>query len=191
MSFVELFMIAVGLSMDAFAVSVCKGLSIEKMRSKYAVFAGCYFGGFQAIMPLLGYFLGIQFQAAITCFDHWIAFVLLGCIGVNMLRESRDKEKGCPASFEAKIMIPLAVATSIDALAVGVTFAFLNIQIIPAVLFIGAITFIFSACGVKVGNMFGNRFSSKAELIGGLILIVIGTKILIEHLIAEGGLLHG
>lgn len=125
MSFVELFMIAVGLSMDAFAVSVCKGLSIEKLHPKYAVLTGCYFGGFQAVMPLLGYFLGIQFQAAITRFDHWIAFILLGCIGLNMLREARDDEKSCSASFEAGSMLPLAVATSIDALAVGVTFRFL------------------------------------------------------------------
>lgn len=191
MSFIELFMIAVGLSMDAFAVSVCKGLSVEKLNTKYAVLTGCYFGGFQAFMPFLGYLLGIQFQTAITHFDHWIAFVLLGCIGLNMLREAREEEKSCSVSFEVHSMLPLAIATSIDALAVGITFAFLNIHIVPAVLFIGMTTFAFSVCGVKAGNVFGNRFSSKAEIIGGLILIVIGTKILIEHLITEGGLLHG
>ena len=191
MSFIELFMIAVGLSMDAFAVSVCKGLSIEKLYPRHAVLTGCYFGGFQAMMPLLGYLLGVQFQAAITRFDHWIAFVLLGGIGMNMLREARNEKKDHSGSFEVGSMLPLAVATSIDALAVGVTFAFLDIHIVPAVLFIGTTTFILSACGVRAGNVFGNRFGSKAELAGGLILIVTGTKILIEHLIAEGGLLHG
>lgn len=188
MTFIELLMIAVGLSMDAFAVSVCKGLSIDKPQTKYAVLTGCYFGGFQAIMPFLGYLLGIQFQAAIAHIDHWVAFVLLGGIGLNMIREARGEEENYSASFDVKTMFLLAVATSIDALAVGVTFAFLNIQIIPAVSFIGMTTFVLSICGVKAGNVVGKRFGSKAELIGGIILILIGTKILIEHLLMEGGL---
>ncbi len=191
MSFLELFMIAVGLSMDAFAVSVCKGLSVDRLRPKHAVITGCYFGGFQAAMPFLGYLLGIQFQAAITRIDHWIAFALLGGIGVNMIREARTEEKSCPSSFDMKTMFPLAIATSIDALAVGITFAFLNIHIAPAVVFIGITTFLLSICGVKAGNVCGNRFGSKAELIGGMILIGIGLKILIEHLVAEGGIFHG
>lgn len=191
MSFLELFMIAVGLSMDAFAVSVCKGLSIEKLRPKHAVITGCYFGGFQAAMPFLGYLLGIQFQAAITRIGHWIAFALLGGIGANMMREARTEEKSCPSSFDMRTMFPLAIATSIDALAVGITFAFLNIHIGPAVAFIGTITFILSVCGVKAGNMCGNRIGSRAEIVGGVSLIVIGLKILIEHLIMEGGIFHG
>ncbi len=183
MSILDLFLVAVGLSMDAFAVSICKGLSVQKANLRQSVIAGLYFGGFQAGMPLIGYFLGRQFQEQITAFDHWIAFVLLGIIGLNMVRESFDKkvEETC-ASFGPRAMIPMAVATSIDALAVGVSFAFLNINIGQAVTFIGVITFLFSAVGVKIGNIFGAKFKSKAELAGGLILIFMGAKILLEHL---------
>lgn len=183
MGLAELFVIAVGLSMDAFAVSVCKGLSVPKMKLSHALTCGVYFGGFQGLMPLIGYLLGSQFEEAIVSIDHWVAFVLLGLIGFNMIKESR--EEGCEtmdSSFGVKAMIPLAVATSIDALAVGVTFAFLRVNIFWAVLFIGVITFTLSSIGVKVGNVFGVRFKSKAELAGGLILILMGTKILLEHL---------
>lgn len=181
MSLLSLFLIAVGLSMDAFAVSVCKGLSMRKIQWKYAVLTGAYFGGFQALMPFLGYLLGSQFQEAITSIDHWIAFVLLGIIGVNMIRESKEEE--CPSpSFDVKTMTVLAIATSIDALAVGVTFAFLKVQILPAVLFIGCTTFFLSIVGVAVGNVFGIRYKSRAEVAGGIILILMGLKILLEHL---------
>lgn len=179
----ELFILAVGLSMDAFAVSVCKGLSVGKMRWRYAILAGLYFGGFQAGMPLLGYFLGNQFSEVIRSIDHWIAFVLLGIIGLNMIKESREGEdNSLDGSFDVKTMTMLAVATSIDALAVGVTFAFLQVQILPAVAFIGVVTFVFSAAGIKIGNLFGCRFRSKAEFMGGVILICLGAKILLEHL---------
>lgn len=180
----ELFVIAVGLSMDAFAVSVCKGLSVRKLSLKHCLLAGLYFGGFQAAMPLAGYLLGIRFQQMITSVDHWIAFVLLCLIGGNMVRESRSNGEGdrLDDSFDVKTMLLLAVATSIDALAVGVTFAFLNVRIVPAVSFIGVVTFCLSAAGIKAGNLFGNKYESKAELAGGLILIVMGTKILLDHL---------
>jgi Predicted membrane protein len=178
----ELFLIAIGLSMDAFAVSICKGLSIEKVRFKHAVIAGAYFGGFQMAMPLLGYLLGTRFRRFITEYDHWIAFVLLVIIGINMIKESRECKAESNDSFDFKTMLPLAIATSIDALAVGVTFAFLKVQIVPAVSFIGIITFILSGVGIKVGNVFGSKFRSKAELFGGIVLILIGSKILIEHL---------
>ena len=180
---------AVGLSMDAFAVSICKGLCMRKVTVKKAGIVGLYFGAFQAGMPLLGYALGVQFQDRITALDHWIAFVLLGLIGTNMIREALSKGEEdcvCPTDEKeelgAKNMLLLAVATSIDALAVGVTFAFLKVQIIPAVSFIGIITFSLSAAGVKIGNVFGVRYKSKAELAGGIILILMGTKILLEHL---------
>ena len=178
----ELLLIAVGLSMDAFAVSVCKGLSVRKLQVKHALITGLYFGGFQALMPLIGYFLGTQFQSLITDIDHWIAFVLLALIGFNMVRESFGESERLDASFRFKTMLPLAVATSIDALAVGVTFAFLQVQIIPAVSFIGIITFVFSAAGIKIGNVFGAKYKSKAELLGGVVLILMGIKILLEHL---------
>lgn len=187
MSIIELFILALGLSMDAFAVSICKGLSVPKLQAKHCLICGVYFGGFQALMPLLGWLLGIRFQSLITNIDHWIAFVLLAVIGANMIKESFSKEEECPdASFGFKTMLTLAVATSIDALAVGVTFAFLDVNIIPAVLLIGATTFVCSAVGVKIGNVFGNRFQSKAEFLGGLVLIAIGLKILIEHLFFGG-----
>ena len=183
MDIFTLFTLAVGLSMDAFAVSVCKGLATEKLSIKHMAAAGLWFGGFQALMPVLGYFLGAQFKEKITAVDHWIAFVLLGFIGINMIRESMEKVEVCPsAGVDPKTMFPLAVATSIDALAVGVTFAFLDVNIAAAAGFIGVTTFIFSAAGVKVGNVFGSRYKSKAELAGGIILVLLGIKILLEHL---------
>ena len=183
MSLWELFIIAVGLSMDAFAVSVCKGLSVRKLEWKHCLLAGLYFGGFQMMMPLVGYLLGVRFQSLITSVDHWIAFVLLALIGGNMIRESRDTdEENLSDSFSFGTMLPLAVATSIDALAVGVTFAFLQVRIVPAVSFIGATTFILSCIGVKVGNVFGAKYKSRAELFGGVVLILMGLKILLEHL---------
>ncbi len=183
MSLIELFLIAVGLSMDAFAVSVCKGLSMQKLDMRKAVIVGAYFGVFQAFMPFLGYLLGSGFQEAITAYDHWIAFILLLVIGANMIKESQEKEVDtCSASVAFKDMVVLAIATSIDALAVGVTFAFLQVRIIPAVSFIGATTFLLSIVGVKAGTVFGSRYKSKAELAGGIILILIGIKILTEHL---------
>ena len=174
----------IGLSMDAFAVSVCKGLGMRKMQYVQALVIGLFFGGFQALMPAVGYLLGSTFEQYITAVDHWIAFVLLCFIGGNMIREalSKDEEK-LDASFSFKTMLLLAIATSIDALAVGITFALLpDVNIAAAVLFIGATTFILSAIGLKVGNVFGTKYKSKAELAGGVILILIGTKILLEHL---------
>lgn len=183
MSLWELFVIAVGLSMDAFAVSICKGLSMKKMNVKNALLTGLYFGGFQAGMPLIGYLLGTQFKEYIVSIDHWIAFILLGIIGANMIKEALSKdEEEVDDSFGFKSMILLSIATSIDALAVGVTFAFLNVNIVPAVSFIGIITFTLSAIGIKIGNVFGTKFKSKAELFGGAVLIIMGIKILLEHL---------
>ena len=183
MSIWELFVIAVGLSMDAFAVSVCKGLSAGRVRLGHALTAGIWFGGFQALMPFLGWLLGSRFQSFISSVDHWIAFLLLGLIGRNMIRESRSQEEEeVGASFAPKAMLPLAVATSIDALAVGVTFAFLRVEIGPAVSCIGVITFLLSAAGVYIGGAFGDRFQGKAELAGGVILVLMGSKILLEHL---------
>ena len=183
MSLMELFLIAVGLSMDAFAVSVCKGLSVRKATVKHALCVGLYFGGFQALMPLIGYLLGTQFESVITSVDHWIAFGLLAFIGGNMIREalSREEEK-LDDSFSFRTMITLAVATSIDALAMGVTFAFLRVDIVPAVLLIGATTFVLSAVGLKVGNVFGAKYKARAELFGGVVLVLMGLKILLEHL---------
>lgn len=183
MDIFTLFTLAVGLSMDAFAVSICKGLATKKLSIKHMVIAGLWFGGFQGLMPTIGFFLGVQFKDKITAIDHWIAFILLGVIGLNMVRESLDKEESCPVGgMDAKTMFPLAVATSIDALAVGVTFAFLDVNIGMAAGFIGVITFICSAIGVKVGNIFGSKYKSKAELAGGVILILLGLKILLEHM---------
>ena len=181
----ELFVLAVGLSMDAFAVSVCKGLSVGRVRPAHALTCGAWFGGFQALMPLIGWLLGVRLQELIVSIDHWIAFILLCIIGVNMIRGSREEgEEDMEASFSAKAMAPLAVATSIDALAVGVTFAFLQVDIVPAVLFIGCTTFVISAVGVKVGAVFGARFQHQAELLGGVVLVLMGVKILAEHLTA-------
>lgn len=175
-------MIAVGLSMDAFAVSICKGLSMKQMEWKNAWKAGVYFGGFQALMPLVGYLLGVNFREQIENIDHWIAFVLLVIIGLNMVKESREETEELNDSFDVKTMLLLAVATSIDALAVGVTFAFLKVDILPAICLIGVITFGLSAAGIKIGNVFGARFKTKAELAGGILLILMGSKILLEHL---------
>lgn len=185
MSLIELFLIAVGLSMDAFAVSVCKGLATRKISVKHLFIVGAWFGGFQALMPTIGYLLGSTFQRYITAFDHWIAFVLLCFIGGNMIHESfgKEDEDSSDSSFTVKTMLVLAIATSIDALAVGITFALLpNVNIVAAVLFIGAVTFILSGIGLKVGSIFGLKYKAKAEFAGGLILILIGIKILLEHL---------
>ena len=178
MGILELFIVAVGLSMDAFAVSVCKGLSVGKVRPKHALICGAWFGGFQALMPLAGYFLGRQFESLITSIDHWVVFALLTVIGVNMIRESRGEPEELDVSFGFKAMLPLAVATSIDALAV----AFLQVEIVPAVCLIGATTFVLSAIGVYVGSIFGAKYRSGAELVGGIVLILIGLRILLEHL---------
>lgn len=183
MGLIELFLIAVGLSMDAFAVSVCKGLAMPKCTFKKAAIVGLWFGGFQALMPAIGYVLGAQFQETIASIDHWIAFVLLALIGGNMIHETLDNdEEEADASLDVKTMFLLAVATSIDALAIGITFAFLKVNIIPAVCFIGIVTFIISFAGVKIGNVFGARYKNKAEIVGGVILILLGLKILLEHL---------
>ena len=183
MGLIELFLIAVGLSMDAFAVSVCKGLAMPKCTFKKAAIVGLWFGGFQALMPAIGYILGAQFQEAIASIAHWIAFVLLALIGGNMIHEALDNdEEEADASLNVKTMFLLAVATSIDALAIGITFAFLKVNIIPAVCFIGIVTFIISFAGVKIGNVFGARYKNKAEIVGGIILILLGLKILLEHL---------
>ena len=183
MGLIELFLIAVGLSMDAFAVSVCKGLAMPKCTFKKAAIVGLWFGGFQALMPAIGYILGAQFQEAIASIDHWIAFVLLALIGGNMIHEALDNdEEEADASLDVKTMFLLAVATSIDALAIGITFVFLKVNIIPAVCFIGIVTFIISFAGVKIGNVFGARYKNKAEIVGGVILILLGLKILLEHL---------
>ena len=183
MGLIELFLIAVGPSMDAFAVSVCKGLAMPKCTFKKAAIVGLWFGGFQALMPAIGYVLGAQFQETIASIDHWIAFVLLALIGGNMIHEALDNdEEEADASLDVKTMFLLAVATSIDALAIGITFAFLKVNIIPAVCFIGIVTFIISFAGVKIGNVFGARYKNKAEIVGGVILILLGLKILLEHL---------
>ena len=206
MTLLELLLIAIGLSMDAFAVAICKGLTMAKASLKKSLTVGLYFGVFQAVMPLIGYIIANQFAGKIIAFDHWIAFVLLCFIGGKMIVESRKKEccpgggglaeacqdKSCPsekqpddreASLKPAQMLPLAIATSIDALAVGVSFAFLRVDIIPAVSFIGATTLVISMVGVKIGNIFGRRYKSAAELAGGIILLLIGIKILLEHLI--------
>lgn len=179
----ELIVIAVGVSMDAFAISICKGLSVERVEKRHLLSAGLWFGGAQALMPLIGYLLGSSFQAFIEKVDHWFSFALLFIIGVNMIRESRGKVEKLDSSFSAKAMFPLAIADSIDALAIGVTFAFLNVNIIPAVVLIGITTFLFSTVGVKIGNSFGAKYKSKAELAGGIILIFMGTFILFDHLV--------
>lgn len=181
MNIFELFILAIGLSMDAFAVSVCKGLSLGRINAKHMCIAGAWFGGFQALMPLVGYFGGRFFADKITRYSHWVAFVLLVFIGAGMIKESKEEEH-INADMDIKSMFILAVATSIDALAVGVTFAFLKVEIVSAVSFIGVITFVCSAAGVKTGSLFGMKYKSKAELCGGIILILIGTKILLEGL---------
>lgn len=185
MNLIELFLIAIGLSMDAFAVSICKGLSTCKVTGRQLLTVGFWFGGFQAFMPALGYFLGSAFEQYITFFDHWAAFILLGLIGTNMIRESLSRTDPEPQndSFGVKTMFFMAVATSIDALAVGITFALLpDVNILAAVLLIGTVTFIFSGIGLKAGSLFGLKYKAKAEFTGGVILILIGLKILLDHL---------
>lgn len=183
MSFIEILLLGVGLSMDAFAVSICKGLAMKQITAGKAALVGLWFGGFQALMPLIGYLAGSAFSGHIQKIDHWIAFILLGLIGANMIREavSGEDEEGND-SLAAGEMFLLAVATSIDALAVGVTFAFLSVKILPAVSLIGVTTFLFSVAGVKIGNIFGLRYKAKAEIAGGIILIGIGLRILLQHL---------
>ena len=183
MGILELFITAVALSMDAFAVAMCKGLATPKVRLKHMALAGLWFGGFQGLMPLIGYFLGGTFGKYITAYDHWIAFGLLLIIGGNMIKEALSKEEEeVDASMTIKSMFILAIATSIDALAVGVTFACMKVQIVWAVLFIGVVTFTLSAVGVKVGSVFGMKYKSKAEIFGGTVLIIIGLKILLQGL---------
>lgn len=183
MELAELLIIAIGVSMDAFAVSICKGLSVRRIRPKHAALTAVWFGGFQALMPLAGFFLGVSFADFVSSVDHWIAFILLGIIGANMVKDSFDKDESCSLDpdFSFRTMLALAVATSIDAFAIGVTFAFLKVNIWYAVLFIGITTALFSAAGVYLGNLFGCRYKSKAEFTGGLILIVMGLKILLDH----------
>ena len=182
LSFFELIIVGIGLSMDAFAVAVCKGLSMKKKNNGAAAVTALFFGVFQALMPLIGYLLGIQFSEYITAFDHWLAFALLSIIGINMIRESRQKYPAADPSFKLKNMLILSLATSIDAFAIGITFAFLEVNIFPACAAIGIVTFILSFIGVRIGNIFGVTFKSKAEFTGGLILILMGLKILLEHL---------
>lgn len=183
MGILELVLLSVGLAMDAFAVSICKGISISSKDKKKYLIIGLYFGGFQAIMPLVGYFLGTSFEKVITSIDHYIAFGLLGVIGINMIIEAfSKKEDSFNDNVGFKTMLVLAVATSIDALAVGITFAFLNVNIWLAISLIGTITFVLSCVGANIGSKFGDRYSKKAEFIGGVILILIGLKILLEHL---------
>ncbi len=183
----EIVAIAIGLSMDAFAAAVCKGLSVKKLKFYHLLTAGLWFGIFQALMPSLGYMLGIGFQKYIEAFDHWVAFALLALIGVNMILESRKTESVESGSFSPAAMLPLAVSTSIDALAVGVTFPTADIHAAVAVPLIGGVAFFFSVLGVGIGNLFGTKQKGRAELFGGLLLIFMGVKILLEHL----GVLHG
>lgn len=183
MSFVELLLIAIGLSMDAFSVSICKGLTTKKFSWRMALVCGLWFGFFQALMPIIGYFLGAQFQEMIEAYDHWIAFGLLFLIGANMIREAVwGKEESQDGSLGFKTMLLLAIATSIDALAVGVSFACIRVKLWSSVIVIGLTTLAFSVLGVKIGNVFGSKYEKSAEIIGGIILILIGLKILLEHL---------
>lgn len=183
MGILEIFLVGVGLAMDAFAVSICKGLAMKKLDWKKAIIIALYFGIFQAVMPIIGYFLGTTFESLVTQIDHWIAFILLGIIGINMIKEAFSKEsENVNDKVDFKTMIILAIATSIDALAIGITFAFFKTNLLLAVIIIGIITFMLSLIGVKIGNKFGNKYEKKAEIFGGVILILIGVKILIEHL---------
>ena len=183
MGAIEILLISIGLAMDAFAVSVCKGLAMKKMSWKKAIIIGLYFGIFQAVMPVIGYFLGTTFERFITNVDHWVAFILLVGIGINMVKEAFDKEsENRNDNVDMKTMLVLSIATSIDALAIGITFACLKIQIVMPVITIGLITFIISVIGVKIGNRFGDKYGKKAEIMGGVILILLGIKILLEHL---------
>lgn len=186
MELVTLITIAVGLAMDAFAVSIGKGLSVSRIEPRHTVSVGLWFGGFQALMPLIGYYLGVSFASLVQNIDHWIAFVLLGIIGINMIREAASKDDDeCQtkdSDFSSRKMLLLAIATSIDALAVGVSFAFLGVNIWNAVMLIGFITMLLSMLGLRIGNVFGCRYKAKAELFGGCVLIIMGCKILVEHL---------
>lgn len=198
MSLFELFLIAVGLSMDAFAVAICKGLGMRKLDMRQALVIGLFFGGFQALMPTIGWFLGAQFASLVTPIDHWIAFILLAFIGGKMLFDaikgddeqetddgvSQDGEgaKGSAPNLDLRELTMLAVATSIDALAVGITFAFLDVNIVPAASFIGVVTFVLSVIGVAVGNQFGSRWEKPSTIVGGVVLILIGVRILLEHI---------
>ncbi|CDA58666.1 putative manganese efflux pump MntP [Clostridium sp. CAG:245] len=183
MGAIEILLISIGLAMDAFAVSVCKGLAMKKMSWKKAIIIGLYFGIFQAVMPVIGYFLGTTFERFITNVDHWIAFILLVGIGINMVKEAFDKEsENRNDNVDVKTMLVLSIATSIDALAIGITFACLKIHIVMPVITIGLITFIISVIGVKIGNRFGDKYGKKAGIMGGVILILLGIKILLEHL---------
>ena len=184
MGFAELFLLAIGVSMDAFAVSICKGLAMKKATVGGMATVGGWFGGFQALMPLIGFYLGTLFASAIEAVDHWVAFILLGLIGISMIKEALGKEEECQDdSLAFKTMLVMAIATSIDALAVGISLAMAgNVNIFTAVLLIGVTTFILSAIGVKIGNVFGSKYEKKAQFCGGVILILLGTKILLEHL---------
>lgn len=181
MGIVELFILAVGLSMDAFAVAICRGVKLREVTWKHSLEAGLYFGGFQALMPVIGYFMGEQFYDAIKGYDCWIAFILLGILGINMLKGACSKEEQMDES-EGQSMLLLAIATSIDALAVGVSLALLQMNIFTAALFIGVTTFWFSTLGVRIGASFGGKYKSKAEMLGGVILIGLGVKILATHI---------
>lgn len=183
MGIVELFVLAVGLSMDAFAVAICKGLALKQIKPRHMAVVGAWFGGFQALMPLIGFFLGSMFAESIQAFDHWVAFLLLALIGGNMIREAvKGDEEEADASLDMKTMLVMAIATSIDALAVGISLAVVNANIWASVCFIGVVTFVLSALGVKLGSVFGAKYKSKAELAGGIILVLLGLKILLEHL---------
>ena len=182
MSTIELFIIAVGLSMDAFSVSVCKGLSVSKVKLKHVALCGLFFGFFQGAMPLVGYYLGITFSSYVEAIDHWIAFILLGYIGINMFKEAKEDSCDFNPDFSLKTMLLLAIATSIDALTIGVSFAFLKVKVLYSCIIITLTTFVFSAVGVLIGHMVGCRFSAKAQKFGGVILVLLGVKILLEHL---------
>ena len=182
MSILELILLSVALAMDAFAVSICKGLSLKKIEINHMLLAGIWFGGFQALMPVLGYFCGSKFADKVDKFDHWIAFLILALIGASMIKESRDDEEEANSNMDVKTMFFLAVATSIDALTVGITFAFLDVNIVLAVVMIGVITFVISSAGVKIGSIFGDKYKSKAEMVGGVVLIMIGVKTLLTGL---------
>lgn len=182
MTLFDLILIAISLSMDAFAVSICKGLSVRKVAFRHALICGLWFGGFQALMPALGYFLGDRFSSLLTRFGPWIAFILLVIIGSNMVKESFGEEESLNDDYSAKAMLPLAIATSIDAFAVGVGFAAMQVQILPAVALIGCITCLLSGVGVKVGAIFGDRYRAPAERVGGVVLILIGLKTLLSGL---------
>ena len=182
MGYLELLIIGIGLSMDAFAVAVAKGLSVQRVTARHSLCVGSWFGGLQALMPLIGFYFGVTFSSFVSSVDHWIAFFLLGLIGMNMIRESFSREKVKPdPDFSARTMLMMAVATSIDALAVGVSFAVLSVEIWSAVAIIGATTFLLSISGLKIGNIFGSRYKSKAEFLGGAVLLLLGIKILVEH----------